>query len=45
MRLAMPEHSDFLSIMCMDGIHPNRNGYRFMADVWIRELATVKKEF
>ena len=45
MRLAMLEHSDFLSIMCMDGIHPNRNGYRFMADVWIRELPAVKKEF
>ena len=45
MRRAFLQHEDFLSLICADGIHPNRNGYRFMADVWIRKLPTVKKEF
>lgn len=45
MRRTLLQHEDFLSLMCKDGIHPNREGYRFMADEWIRELPTVKKEF
>lgn len=33
------------SLMCEDGIHPNKDGYAFMSEVWIRELPKVKKEF
>lgn len=45
MRSAFLQHEDFLSLICADGIHPNRDGYRFMADVWMRELPKLKKEF
>ena len=45
MRLAMLEHPDFLSVMCMDGIHPNKDGYKYMSDIWIKQLPDIKKEF
>lgn len=45
MRQAMLEHSDYRTLMCKDGIHPNLEGYKYMATVWERELPKVKKEF
>lgn len=45
MRLAMLEHPDFLSVMCMDGIHPNKDGYKYMSEIWIKQLPDIKKEF
>ena len=44
MRLAMLETSDYRNLMCMDGIHPNQEGYKFMASVWEKELPLIKKE-
>jgi acyl-CoA thioesterase I len=32
-------------LMCADGIHPNLDGYKFMAGVWEQELPKLKKEF
>ena len=45
MRQAMLDAPDLPSLMCSDGIHPNEAGYRSMADVWIRELPKVRREF
>lgn len=45
MRTAMEECGHFEDLMCLDGIHPNEEGYRFMADIWIKELPKLKKEF
>ena len=45
MRTAMEESGRFEDLMCLDGIHPNEEGYRFMADIWIKELPKLKKEF
>ena len=45
MRMAMLEAKDYRSLMCKDGIHPNVSGYAYMADVWIRELPRLHKEF
>lgn len=45
MRMAMLEAKDYRSLMCKDGIHPNASGYAYMADVWIRELPRLHKEF
>ncbi len=45
MRMAMLEAEDYRSLMCKDGIHPNASGYAYMADVWIRELPRLHKEF
>ena len=45
MRMAMLEAKDYRSLMCEDGIHPNVSGYAYMADVWIRALPRLHKEF
>lgn len=45
MRMAMLGAKDYRSLMCEDGIHPNASGYAYMADVWIRELPRLHKEF
>lgn len=45
MRMAMLETPDYKSLMCGDGIHPNVEGYAYMAQIWERELPKVKKEF
>ena len=45
MRMALLERDDYRSLMCGDGIHPNKEGYAYMAEVWERELPKVKKEF
>jgi len=45
MRSAMEESGHFEDLMCLDGIHPNQEGYRFMADIWIKAIPELKKEF
>lgn len=36
---------DYRDYMCLDGIHPNENGYKFMSQIWIKELPKIEKEF
>lgn len=31
--------------MCDDGIHPNEEGYKLLADLWTEALPQIKKEF
>lgn len=45
MRKAMLEHPNYRSLMCLDGIHPNEDGYKYMATIWEKELPNIKKEF
>lgn len=45
MRREMLASPDLRSLMCEDGIHPNKEGYAYMAQVWISELPKIKKEF
>lgn len=45
MRKAMLDAPDYRALMCLDGIHPNEEGYRYMATVWEKELPELKKEF
>ena len=45
MREAMLLHDNYRNLMCMDGIHPNEDGYRYMSEVWIRALPKVQREF
>ena len=45
MRLAILESGKHREFMCRDGIHPNPDGYSFMAEVWKNELPKLKKEF
>ena len=45
MRMAMLLADDYRDLMCMDGIHPNEAGYKYMSEVWIGELPKIKKEF
>lgn len=42
MRLALLESADYRNLMCLDGIHPNEDGYKVMADVWVKELPKVR---
>jgi len=45
MRKAMLELYDYREEMCLDGIHPNAQGYAYMATVWEKELPRIKREF
>ena len=45
MRMALLEAPDYRALMCGDGIHPNVEGYAYMATVWERELPKLHKEF
>lgn len=45
MRLAMLEADDYRNLMCRDGIHPNEDGYRYMAGIWEKRLPEIKREF
>ncbi len=45
MRMALLESANYRDLMCMDGIHPNEDGYKFMAEVWEKELPKIKLEF
>lgn len=45
MRQAMLNAEDYRKLMCKDGIHPNEEGYRYMAKVWEEKLPMIKKEF
>lgn len=41
MRKAMLSAPDFRQIMCLDGIHPNPDGYKYMAKIWEAELKNL----
>lgn len=45
MREPMLATGHFDNLMCQDGIHPNEVGYRFMSEIWIKEIPNLKKEF
>jgi acyl-CoA thioesterase I len=45
MRMSLLEAPDYRALMCGDGIHPNVEGYAYMATVWERELPKLHKEF
>lgn len=45
MRLAMLSAPDYRELMCKDGIHPNEQGYAYMAEIWCKALPELKKEF
>ena len=45
MREPMLATGHFDDLMCQDGIHPNEDGYRFMSEIWIKEIPNLKKEF
>lgn len=45
MRREFLKRADYKTLMCQDGIHPNVEGYCFMAIVWEKELKRVKLEF
>ena len=40
-----PLFADHPDLMCYDGIHPNEDGYKVLADAWVQFLSEVKKEF
>lgn len=45
MRKEFLNYEDFgRSLMCKDGIHPNIEGYAFMAKVWEQQLVSLQKE-
>ncbi|MCR4579237.1 MAG: SGNH/GDSL hydrolase family protein [Treponema sp.] len=44
-RKAMLSAPNYRQLMCRDGIHPNEKGYEYIAEIWIRELPKIKKEF
>lgn len=45
MRKEMLLSENYRNLMCLDGIHPNEKGYKFMSEIWIRKLPEVQKEF
>lgn len=45
MRKAMLDSGDYRKLMCKDGIHPNEEGYKYMAKIWEKEIPLFKKEF
>lgn len=45
MRVEFKKTSDPMSLMCKDGVHPNLEGHKFMADVFVKLLPEIKKEF
>lgn len=45
MRKAMLESDNYRELMCKDGIHPNEEGYKYMAKIWEKELPSIHKEF
>lgn len=44
MRFEILKTGHYRNFMCRDGIHPNYEGHKFMAQVWERTLPNVKKE-
>ena len=45
MRKYMLSSTNYRSLMCKDGIHPNEKGYEYMSKIWIEKLPEIKKEF
>lgn len=44
-RVEFRKTSDPMSLMCKDGVHPNIEGHKLMADVFVKLLPEIKKEF
>lgn len=45
MRVEFRKTNDPMSLMCKDGVHPNIEGHKLMADVFVKLLPEIKKEF
>ena len=45
MRVEFRKTSDPMSLMCKDGVHPNIEGHKLMADVFVKLFPEIKKEF
>lgn len=45
MRVEFRKASDPMALMCKDGVHPNIEGHKLMADVFVKLLPEIKKEF
>lgn len=45
MRVEFRKTSDQMSLMCKDGVHPNIEGHKLMADVFVKLFPEIKKEF
>ena len=45
MRVEFRKTSDPMSLMCKDGVHPNIEGHKLMADMFVKLLPEIKKEF
>ena len=45
MRVEFRKTSDPMSLMYKDGVHPNIEGHKLMADVFVKLLPEIKKEF
>lgn len=45
MRVEFRKASDPMALMCKDGVHPNIEGHKLMADVFVKVLPEIKKEF
>lgn len=45
MRVEFRKAEDPMALMCKDGVHPNLEGHKLMADVFVKVLPEIKKEF
>lgn len=45
MRVEFRKATDPMALMCKDGVHPNIEGHKLMADVFVKVLPEIKKEF
>lgn len=45
MRVEFRKAADPMALMCKDGVHPNIEGHKLMADVFVKVLPEIKKEF
>lgn len=45
MRVEFRKANDPMALMCKDGVHPNIEGHKLMADVFVKVLPEIKKEF
>ena len=45
MRVEFRKTSDPMSLMCKDGVHPNIEGHKLMADVFVKLFPEIKKDF
>lgn len=45
MRKEFLAQNEWRALMCKDGIHPNAEGHKFMAEIWKNKIPNLKKEF